>query len=187
VQTALEIGCGSGMFTRPLAERAAQVTGVDLSSEMLRLARERTPAGMPIRYVQADVLDYLTPGRTFDVIASIATLHHLPLEAILPRLRDALNPGGALLVLDLFDTENTVDYVLTGVLGMVVSQVMHRWHEVPRHDPPDAQATWEAHGAHDVYPKLSQVRRLCADLLPGAVIRKHVLWRYSLVWRKPMM
>jgi 2-polyprenyl-3-methyl-5-hydroxy-6-metoxy-1,4-benzoquinol methylase len=185
METALEVGCGSGMFTRLLATRATHVTGLDLSGEMLRLARERTPQQMPIDYVQADVLDCLTPTPRYDVIASIATLHHLPLDVILPRLRNALKPGGVLLVLDLFETENGLDYVVTGVAGMVMSHILHRWHGVSRRDAPEVQAAWEAHGAHDVYPRLSEVRQLCARLLPGAFVRKHVLWRYSLVWRKP--
>jgi len=31
---------------------------------------------------------------------------------------------------------------------------------------------------------LSQVRKICEDVLPGAQVRKHLLWRYSIVWKK---
>jgi hypothetical protein len=41
------------------------------------------------------------------------------------------------------------------------------------------------HARHDIYLPVSQVRRICADVLPGAVVRKHLLWRYSLIWEKP--
>ena len=30
------------------------------------------------------------------------------------------------------------------------------------------------------------VRRVCAELLPGAVVRRRLLWRYTLIWRKPL-
>ena len=43
------------------------------------------------------------PAEKFDAIVSIATLHHLPVESLLPSLKDALKPGGRLVVLDLLD------------------------------------------------------------------------------------
>ncbi len=49
---------------------------------------------------------------------------------------------------------------------------------------PEARAAWDAHGRDDVYPTVGEVRRVCADLLPGAQVRRHLLWRYSLVWHK---
>src|SRR3954470_5238460 len=39
----VDIGCGVGRLTRPLAERASKVWGVDVSEEMLNLAREHNP------------------------------------------------------------------------------------------------------------------------------------------------
>jgi hypothetical protein len=49
---------------------------------------------------------------------------------------------------------------------------------------PEARAAWATHEAHDIYPTMKEVRALCAETLPGARIRKHLLWRYSVVWRK---
>jgi hypothetical protein len=43
---------------------------------------------------------------------------------------------------------------------------------------------WAEHGRHDTYPTLDEMRRICDGVLPGALIRGHLLWRYSLVWRK---
>jgi len=182
--TALDVGCGTGIFSRLLATRCEHVTGIDLSGEMIRLARERS-AGIPnLRYEQADVLDYLQPSHTFEVITSIATLHHLPLETILPRLREALQPGGVLLILDLYTPENHPDFLLSGLTGMIASSFYQRWHRVPSPSAAES-AAWDAHGVHDVYPRLSQMRQCCATYLPGARVRKHLLWRYSLIWRKP--
>jgi hypothetical protein len=36
-----------------------------------------------------------------------------------------------------------------------------------------------------VYPSLAAARARAGDLLPGARVRRHLFWRYSLVWRKP--
>jgi hypothetical protein len=34
--------------------------------------------------------------------------------------------------------------------------------------------------------KLEEIRRVADEVLPGAIVRRHLFWRYSLVWRKPM-
>jgi hypothetical protein len=48
----------------------------------------------------------------------------------------------------------------------------------------EARVAWDEHGRGDSYITISQVRRTCAKLLPGARVRRHLLWRYSIIWRK---
>jgi len=51
--------------------------------------------------------------------------------------------------------------------------------------PPAAvRKAWEQHGKHDSYLTISQVRALADEILLGAHVRRHVLWRYSLVYHK---
>jgi 2-polyprenyl-3-methyl-5-hydroxy-6-metoxy-1,4-benzoquinol methylase len=103
---ALDIGCGKGDFARLLAARTDRVLAIDLSPEMVRVAREQSLQYPNIQYQVADVLNWEWSHDRFDCIASIATLHHLPLGGILSRIKQALRPGGKLLVLDLFHQEN---------------------------------------------------------------------------------
>jgi hypothetical protein len=42
------------------------------------------------------------------------------------------------------------------------------------------------HGRRGQYVTLPEIRRICAKALPGAPIRRHLLWRYPIVWRKRM-
>jgi len=102
-QRALEIGCGKGEFSRRLAETFEQVRAIDLSPEMIRLARERSAHMANIEFELADVLTCDLPAAGFDCIATIATLHHLPLREVLLKMKAALKPGGVLLLLDLFE------------------------------------------------------------------------------------
>jgi hypothetical protein len=51
-------------------------------------------------------------------------------------------------------------------------------------ESPEVRAAWAEHGKHDSYLPLSQLRQRCQVLLPGVKIRKHLLWRYSLRWKK---
>ena len=180
----LEIGCGTGGFARRLAKRSAQVLALDLSPEMIRLARERSVQFPNIEFELADVCKQSLPAENFDCVTSIATLHHLPLEEVLGKMKAALKPGGVLLVLDLFEPAGLSD-ALSNLLAIPVSvslRLIHQGRLLPSREVRDA---WAAHEAHDLYPTMREVHALCALVLPGAKIKKHLLWRYSIVWQKP--
>ena len=49
----------------------------------------------------------------------------------------------------------------------------------------EARAAMQEHSAHDSYLTLSKVHQMCQALLPDARVRRHLFWRYSLVWTKP--
>jgi SAM-dependent methyltransferase len=182
-QAALEIGCGKGEFSRRLAERSAHVLALDLSPEMIRIARTNSASESNIEFQIADVMTYDLPREGFDCIASIATLHHLPLPEIIGKMRAALKPGGVLLILDLFEPRGVVDALLNP-LAILVSVTLRLIHHGRIRSSREARDAWTAHEHHDLYPTMNQVRELCRGILPGARIRKHLLWRYSVIWRK---
>ena len=72
--TLLEVGCGSGHFSRWLAGRGWQVVGLDLSAPMLAEARARSR--LPL--VQGDALALPFSPASFEVVALITTLEFLP-------------------------------------------------------------------------------------------------------------
>jgi SAM-dependent methyltransferase len=182
-QNVLEIGCGKGEFSRRLAATSKLVVALDLSPEMIRIARERSEDLPNVEFQIADVMSYDLPPEGFDCIASIATLHHLPLREGLLKMKAALKPGGVLLILDLFEPAGLVDALLNPVaMSLSISlRLMHHGRLRPSRAVRDA---WAAHERHDVYPTMKEVRTLCADILPGAEIKKHLLWRYSIIWKK---
>ena len=91
--TALEIGSGTGGFARALAPRCGRVVGVDLSPNMVRVARA-LGSFSNVEYRVADVMTHDLGEASFDCIASIATLHHLPAADLLPRLVRACGRAG---------------------------------------------------------------------------------------------
>lgn len=203
-QAALEIGCGKGEFSRRLAERSERVLALDLSPEMIRIARAQSAHLSNIDFQIADVMSFVLPPESFDCIASIATLHHLSLREIFLKIKAALKPGGVLLVLDLFEPvkwpghrardshtphnqsirEGLFDtfFNLVAIPVSVSLRLIHHGGLLPR---PEARAAWAAHEKHDIYPTMNEVHTLCSEILPGAKIKKHLLWRYSVVWQKP--
>lgn len=180
---ALEIGCGTGELSRLLAARSGSVLAIDLSPNMIRLARERSPGFTNLEFRVADAASFELPREAFDCVTTIATLHHLDAAALLARLRDALAPGGVLLVLDLFRASRLRDLGASALAFPLNALV--RLAKTGRLRPrPEVRGVWEAHGRHDRYPSLGEVRVLCAGVLPGARVRQHLFWRYSIVWRK---
>jgi len=185
-QNALEIGCGAGAFARLLATRTEHVLALDLSPEMLRLAQTRSTQYKNIDFQLADVMQCDLPTNHFDCIVSIATLHHLPMETMLSKMKNALKENGTLLILDLFQGESLAD-ILTSVVAIPVNILLKLIKTGHLREPAVVRAAWEEHGQRDVYLTLSQIRQYCAALLPDAQVQRHLLWRYSVVWRKTLV
>ncbi|SDS24573.1 class I SAM-dependent methyltransferase [Opitutus sp. GAS368] len=76
--TALDFGCGVGRLSQALARHFTRITGIDISAEMLALARQYNRHGERVDYVlnTRDDLSQLADG-TFDFVYSIITLQHM--------------------------------------------------------------------------------------------------------------
>ena len=182
-ENALEIGCGTGAFARQLAKRCRHVTGIDLSAEMIRVARSRSSRFENLEFVLADAMSWSFPQSHFDFICSIATLHHLEQRELLPKIKDALKPGGVFVLLDLVASSGMTERMLD-VIGLGVSSGLRLIHNGRLQPPPEVRKAWEQHGKHDHYSTIKQMRALADEILPGASVKRHLLWRYTLVYRK---
>jgi SAM-dependent methyltransferase len=80
----LEIGCGAGRVTKALAGVFGEVHAVDVSPEMIRLAREKL-GGLPCvhLYVNNGVNLAVLPGLTFDFAFSFIVFQHIPDKAVI--------------------------------------------------------------------------------------------------------
>jgi ubiquinone/menaquinone biosynthesis C-methylase UbiE len=182
-EVALDVGCGTGIFSQELAKHVGHVLGLDLSPEMIRVAREQAGGRQNLEFRVADATSWEFLEDTFDCIASIATMHHLPMHEMLSSFRRALRPGGVLLILDLYQCETLLDYLVggTAVPADIVLRLVKGGHWcMPRNE----REAWAQHSVHDKYLTLREVREMCERILPGACVRRHLLWRYSLVWHK---
>lgn len=89
---ALELGCGSGLFTQMFAETGAQITAVDISPELIELARPRNPN---VEFVCGRFED-LKFEKLFDAIVGSSVLHHLEIDPALEKCHQLLKPGGVM-------------------------------------------------------------------------------------------
>jgi SAM-dependent methyltransferase len=85
----LDVGCGTGRFTREIAlQSGAEVVGVDHSYQMVRLARKNVGAVADVRRADADLLPYR--AGSFDVAFCFGVLHHAVGEGIAQAVLDEM-------------------------------------------------------------------------------------------------
>lgn len=171
---ALDVGCGEGALARDLAGVVAEVIGLDIDAATV--ARARSLGGPPgLSYVEADVLGPRARGLgQFDLVCSMAALHHMPAAQALEAMASLVGPGGRLVVVDVARSSAPFDFVAD--LAGVAANRYFRW-----------RRGWYGHQAPKRPPSLSygQVRDAARRALPGVAYRRHLLFRYSLTWAKP--
>jgi len=75
-QHLLDVGCGTGWFTRGLAAQGFAMTGLDVDEQMLAVARQRTPQG--IAWLQGDAARLPFADRSFDQVVALTSLCFVP-------------------------------------------------------------------------------------------------------------
>ena len=186
IERALDIGCGHGAFASRLAELATQVDAVDVDIYALNEAR-RLCTGYPnLKFIHGDFMTLNLPTAHYDVVTSLAALHHMELFQALKQMRRVLRPGGVLAVLGLYREATISDYMASavGVLAnLVYRHAIHR-PVIHRHNITDSAQVITAKAPTST---LREIKVAANAVTPGAWIRRHLLWRYSLIWEKPVM
>ncbi len=123
---ALELGCGSGWLSLAMAQRGAQVTGLDISEKALQIAREyyasiQSEVSGSVTYQAADLNTLELPLEQYDVIAVKGTLHHLVnLPQVIEQMQRALKPGGLLWIADSHGEESMAAVLIASALTFVL-------------------------------------------------------------------
>jgi len=172
-RNALDVGCGEGDLTRRLADQfSSAVTGIDKDRAMIERARAEA-LDRSIRFVEADFMRY-SFDEQFDFISAAASLHHMPFEQALEKMASLLRPGGVLAVLGLFRETSLTDTAVA-----LVAAPVNVFYALAR--------GWSESGAPIKPPAMSlpEIRETVSSTLPGACLRRLLLWRYLLTWQRP--
>jgi 2-polyprenyl-3-methyl-5-hydroxy-6-metoxy-1,4-benzoquinol methylase len=171
---ALDIGCGEGSLARALRQSVAHVSAIDIDEESIEVAR-RQGAYSGIDYILGDFLTLPFAPGSFDFVTCAAALHHMDVDVALRRMRELLRPGGTLAILGLARSSYPAD-LPRDIAATMMSHVYRR-----------TKSYWES-SAPTVWPPpqtYREVRLLAERTLPRARFRRHLLWRYSIIWTKP--
>ena len=93
--TVLELGCGTGYFTRELARSGADIVAIDVSPELLEIARTNCSAPN-VRYEIQNAYALTYSNATFDSVVGSSVLHHLEIEEAVREIYRVLKPGGTI-------------------------------------------------------------------------------------------
>jgi ubiquinone/menaquinone biosynthesis C-methylase UbiE len=90
----LDLGCGTGNYTTLFADTNANVTGIDLSEDLLQIAKQRVPSAKFL-CTDAESLESIESG-SMDCVVGNAVLHHFDVSLALRSMLRVLKPGGAI-------------------------------------------------------------------------------------------
>jgi SAM-dependent methyltransferase len=91
----LELGCGTGYFSRALARTGACITAIDISPELLSVAREQCQLDN-VNFEIQNAYDLEYSDASFDAVVGSSVLHHLHVEKAIGEIYRVLRPGGTI-------------------------------------------------------------------------------------------
>ena len=160
----LDIGCGGGLISEPLARLGAAVTGIDASEANIAVARAHARgADLEIDYRLASAEELAAAGERFDAVLALEVVEHVAdLDAFLAAAATLVRPGGAFIASTLNRTPKSLLFAILGaeyVLGWL-PRGTHRWDRFLK--PSEFAAALRRQGL-----KERDIRGLVYDLLAG--------------------
>ena len=119
----LDVGCGGGLVSEPLARMGAKVTGLDASDEGIAAAKHHAKQmGLAIDYRVGSVEELAQGRERFDVITAMEIVEHVAdMDVFIRSLAELLNPNGMIILSTLNRTPKSF------LLGIVAAEYILRW------------------------------------------------------------
>ncbi len=144
----LDVGCGGGLLSEPLARMGASVTGIDPAAEVIETATWHAgQVGLDIDYRPETVEELAATGAAFDAVMALEVIEHTPdADAFTAAVTRLVSANGLLVLSTLSRTWRA------WLLGVVAAERMLRWLPAGTHDwrrfvrPSEAARSLRAHG-----------------------------------------
>jgi 2-polyprenyl-6-hydroxyphenyl methylase/3-demethylubiquinone-9 3-methyltransferase len=126
----LDVGCGGGILSEPLARLGARVTGIEPAAESIAVAKAHAAeAGLDIDYRAVAAEELVVEGLTFDAVIASEVIEHVNDPATFVKtLSDLVRPGGLVLISTLNRTLKSF------ALAIVGAEYVLRWIPAGTHD-----------------------------------------------------
>ena len=116
----LDMPCGTGAISLPLLESTDKLTLIDISSNMLAIAKSNIPEGSvnKVELINGDFFEMKLPEQSYDLIICLGLLAHVNSpEQLLQKVTKLLKPGG-LLIIQNTDSAHFYSYLIRLYLGI---------------------------------------------------------------------
>ncbi|QHB17500.1 bifunctional 2-polyprenyl-6-hydroxyphenol methylase/3-demethylubiquinol 3-O-methyltransferase UbiG [Mannheimia pernigra] len=148
----LDVGCGGGILSEAMAKQGAIVTGIDMTSQPLEIAKQHAKqSDLAIDYQQTTIEDFLqkttacsslNPMEKFDVITCMEMLEHVPDPlSVIQSCKSLLKPDGVLFLSTINRTFKAYMLVIIGA-EYVLKMLPKGTHEFEKFIKPAELLTW---------------------------------------------
>jgi len=132
----LDVGCGGGLLSEPLARRGAQVVGIDASRGNVAAARLHAALqGVEVNYRLGEPHEVLQPAELFDVVLALEVVEHVEdVAAFVGTAARHVAPGGLLLASTIDRTWKSFVFAIVGAeyVLRVLPRGTHQWQRFVR-------------------------------------------------------
>jgi 2-polyprenyl-6-hydroxyphenyl methylase/3-demethylubiquinone-9 3-methyltransferase len=134
----LDIGCGAGILSEPLARIGAAMVGADASETNIRMARAHAvQSGLAIDYRASTAEDLADAGERFDIVLAMEVIEHVAdMPLFVRRCAEMVKPGGLMVVATINRTLKSFALAIVGaeyILGLL-PRGTHHWEKLVRPD-----------------------------------------------------
>jgi ubiquinone/menaquinone biosynthesis C-methylase UbiE len=124
----VELGCGTGLYTRAYAPQCSQAIATDISEPMIELAQRALASSPNVSVRIADATSTGLPTGSADAVVTVNLLHIVSdAAAVLAEARRLLRPGGMLVVADATGKGLSVRHLLASIW-----RIVRRWGLMPQ-------------------------------------------------------
>ena len=126
----VDIGCGGGLISEPLAMKGADVTGIDASAMSIEVAkRHAMQSNVKVNYIHGLSSDLVAQRRQFDVVINAEVVEHVPDQAqLIKECASLVKPGGLLVLATLNRT------IKSFIIAIVGAEYVMRYLPAGTHD-----------------------------------------------------
>ncbi|MCI5049903.1 MAG: bifunctional 2-polyprenyl-6-hydroxyphenol methylase/3-demethylubiquinol 3-O-methyltransferase UbiG [Rickettsiales bacterium] len=127
----LDIGCGGGLISEPMARLGANVSGVDASEKNIKTASVHAQSsGLEIEYLASTAESLVEEGRQFDVVLALEIIEHVvDPQAFIDSCASLVKPGGVLIMTTINRTVKSYAFAIVGAeyVMRLLPRGTHQW------------------------------------------------------------
>lgn len=169
----LDVGCGDGLLVERLSKVCGEVIGIDPHEDSIDRCEVRLNGIWNASVVQTTLNDF-EDEEGFDAIVFVASLHHMDSKEAIIKAKSLLKKNGKLIIVGLVKAEGFYDHLIE-VARYIPSKLSDSMHTVVG----DVGAP-----ISDEKESLKDIKQLSDELLPNAVIKRALHYRYLLTYTK---
>lgn len=172
----LDIGSGLGLLSSKLSNLFNEVVSLEPDIESVKNAKALYHTLHNIEYINDDFLSYDFGDDKFDSIIAVASMHHMNYTQALTKMLNLLDKNGRIIILGLYKEATFTDYLFSSI-ALLPNFMLNMLST--KNDSSKLEMVTRS-------PELTmkEIYSLSDKTLENCKIKRHLFWRYSLIYEK---